>query len=406
MKKSFILQLIALFFFTGSIYGQATFKPGYVAYLDGSKEVVLIKDLGWRYIPKFITIKSTEEGNSKRIETAALKEIKIEDGSYFIRKLVAIDKSSSITGNLPSTRNPDLIVESTLLRPIVMGEVSLYSYSQPKTTKFFYQVENVEITELINRDYISTSGQVLTNDFYRAQLKTDLSCDDRDERAVGKTSYTEKHLRRLFIVENTCRNAPFVDHREDKSENKKINFSVQPGVFLANVTILLDPAYGRRVPYSGKLLFRPGFEIELNSSYLNNRLRFFTSPNFLHHKQKSTLFFENRAFVDSTILNINYSAVEIPLGLRYYPLTKPVVSLFIDASIGYSWYLTREVTYDDNSSSFELSPSNFNGYLGLGLMIKEKFTFSIKYQRDFIPSKFIRGTSSVNGFRLVSGYQL
>ena len=99
-------------------------------------------------------VRENELDSSKEKNIEEIKEFEITGVSKYIKNTTNIDTSSSKINSLSEQRNPVFESKTVFLKVIISGKASLYKYSAPDLRRYFYSLNQGEITPLVYKKYL------------------------------------------------------------------------------------------------------------------------------------------------------------------------------------------------------------------------------------------------------------
>ncbi|MFA7446288.1 MAG: hypothetical protein WCY89_10105 [Flavobacteriaceae bacterium] len=243
-------------------FAQQKFEPGTITFANGNITECLIKHSYSSENPTSVKYKLSEEAEEK---TALLKEIEgfqIGEKTKFIKATVNFDKSSNKVEELSTVRTPEYVEETALLEVLVEGTASLYRLEQNNIIKYFYKIEEGEITPLVYKRYLVNTFTIRENFEYIQQLNKEVNCDENhfiSNKAVG---YNSNDLTKLFKKFNRCENNILTF--EEMEERAKIKLYAKAGYHFTSDKVQLQGSYNdinRTAKGSG---FETGLQAEIN----------------------------------------------------------------------------------------------------------------------------------------------
>lgn len=196
MKKllSTILLLSSL-----NCFSQIVFKKGYFINNENEKIDCLIKNKDWKDNPSEFEYKFTAESEPQIATIEGVSEFGMYNFSKYSRHNVYIDRSSIIMGQLSNVRKPELKEEVLLLKVLVEGEASVYSYVDGNLQRFFYLRDaDLGVEPLIYKKYLDGSNNVVENAEYKQQLWNNLKCESIQRSSFKNLDYDRGDLVRFF----------------------------------------------------------------------------------------------------------------------------------------------------------------------------------------------------------------
>lgn len=372
--KQFYFALCFLISLVSS--AQIIFENGYMVTNNGEKNQVLIKNEGWRTNPEEFKYKSSENSNVQTGTIESVKEFGITNGPKYIRAKIMVDRSSNEIAEMSEKRSPEFQEEISFLKTLVEGKASLYLYQQAGFRRYFYSIGDGEIIQLIYKKYRPKGKAIATNNRYKQQLLNHLSCDGFSEITFKKIDYTERDLSKFFIKYNNCQGANYVEY-SDKKQYDFFNLSIRPGASLSSFRFD-NNRYRRSGGFDNQWNFRIGIEAEFVLPFNKNKWAFFIEPSYaspieqefmIHRTDKS----EQRP------ITMNYQAIDIPVGIRYYLFFNPQSKLFVDGAFVFNYSLDSKIqrtTFYDKA----LEINSGGGYFVAGLGYKfNDYSVEVRY---------------------------
>lgn len=260
----FIVTIFVTLFVT-FCYSQQKFEKGTITFANGNVIECFIKHSYSSENPTSIAYKLSEEGEEKIATLRDIEGFQIGEKAKFIKATINFDVSSNKMGELSSLREPEYVKETALVEVLVEGSASLYRLEKNNIIKYFYKLEDKEITPLVYKKYQVNSLTIRENFEYIQQLNKDVNCDEDyfiSNKAVG---YNSNDLSKLFKKFNRCKNNILTfEELEDRANFK---FYVKAGYHFTSDLVKLQGSYNQidqTVKGSG---FETGFQAELNLPY-------------------------------------------------------------------------------------------------------------------------------------------
>lgn len=387
--------LIVLFLSTCSfLSAQTKFEKGYYISLDGAKLEGFIKNSDWKNTPNLIEFKLNLEDNSIEVNASRISEFVIENKLKFKRFSVDMEKSSVTPGQLTNNgRLPLFNKENTLLKVLIEGKASLYHFYENGVEKFFYTTDKKEIEQLVflsyladvddmrllkekGRDDIIPNSTILYDRTYRKQLYENVNCgNSRDE--ISKLGYSKTTLENFFKKYNECENSEF---KKFEGGNKSI-FKLK-GTLISNFSSLdlyinNDTYYGTN--FNSKANFGIGIEAEIVLPFNNNKWSIFTEPSYNSYKNSAHLSREFHTTTYKQDVDVEYTYLQIPIGIRHYFFLNDNASIFINLAYNAKLNLGDSgVKYEvTNQTDLTFFPSLHNFAFGTGFNYK-KYSFETR----------------------------
>ncbi len=306
MKKQ-IITILAIFL-ANLIYGQKSYVQGYFVTNNGEKTECFIENKDWESSPKEIFYKLTDDSKPLKIFIDSISLFEIPGYDKYICKHVQIDKSSEDISNLSPAKNPVWQTEKLALKVLAEGKASLYMYSNPDITRFFYAANDSAIRQLVYKSYQVTNANgtsfVATNNNFRQQLFVEVN-NPTYKYDLSKLNYEEKELKTYFEQYN----AQF-----ETTNASPIKAKVKRDSFKAAVMVGINhsrASYPINSQESGSIISPMfGVELEYTLPFFNNKWSFIVQPVYnlkISEKQQS----------QSANSEYYYHGIDIPLGVRY-----------------------------------------------------------------------------------------
>lgn len=348
MKKGLLIFLHVLFCTT--TYSQVNFEKGYFIDSEGNKIECLIKNIDWGYNPTEIVYKLDMDSKSKTITTVSAREFGVYNSLKYVSRTVDIDRSTEDLSKLGISPNPVFKEETLFLKVLVEGKANLYYYGHGNLKRFFYNVDENNIEQLIFKTYKdSTNLKLIENNRFRQQLWNSLSCSSMERKKFENLDYHKKVLIKIFSEYNACIGAEFLTY-EDKIKRKILSISLRPRINFQSLNAhnALDK---NKFDWGNKTGFGMGIEAEFFLPLNKNKWSFIIEPTFqsFNGRINSPEYYNPRSFL---IADMDYQSIEIPIGIRHYFYLNQKWKLFVNAT----------VTYEISNFSSELKISRLSGY--------------------------------------------
>ena len=399
MKKLFIL--LTFIQLSLNCYSQVNFEKGYFYNNDNIKKTCLIKNSDWLNNPSKIEYKLSENSEIKSVSIVSISEFGVGD-IVFKRFNLQIDKSSEILNQLSTAKNANYTTETLFLRLIVKGDLNLWQYINNNLTKYFYNSDNKEITQLLYKRYRKSTSKVGHNYMFKQQLINDMKCEDISKKNIENISYLRDDLFDLFIKYNSCKGIIYKE--EEKLKRKGVfNINLRAGV---NFNSFKVPTRSSTNPEKYQFDFgvatgyQWGIEIEYILPFKNNKWSVIIEPTFNN-------FSSNAVSTDRVpeMVDLNYKTFELPVGIRHYFFLNDKSKLFLNASYVLIFDTGSELTTFRNG--FEFSRGTNTSY-GLGFNYNDKYSIEGRYDTDRgnlfpLSNNFI---SQFTGFSIILGVNI
>ena len=407
MKKRIFIVLLT--FFSFNIYSQITFEKGYFINNANEKTECLIKNNDWRSNPTSFEYKITQ---TSEVQTGLMESVK-EFGVYsvfkYIRSKTKIDRSSDNVSSLSTNTEFMLNEETFFLKAIVEGKATLYEYIDNNLIRYFYNVDNSTINQLLFKKYLNSNSTMVKNNKFRQQLWENLKCPEIELKEVLAIDYKKSDLTKFFTKYNKCGNGEVVVYEQPKSKTDLFHISVRPRFNSASLSIQNGSATQWQIDFDAKSGFGIGVEAEFVLPYYKNKWSIILEPTYQTYSSKGET--TATGVVGGKILGkAEYKSIEIPIGLRHSFYLNQNSKLFIDGSIVFdmSSNSTIEMTRADGSilETLDIGKSN-NLAFGIGYKYLNKYSVAAKLQtKRNILANYVAWDGSYGSFSLILGYTI
>lgn len=415
MRK--ILSLII--FVNFSLFAQSDFIEGYFINNKGNKVNCYIKNEDSFNIPKSFKYKITDSSDENTVDSSEINFLFISPNIKYERHIVDIDFSSDQNRELSKNRKSDFKKESLLLKVILEGELKLLEYSNAKVTRFFI-LNNEKLTSLEYKKFLITNKNISENKNYQLQLRELFECDNLDY----DVRYTRKEFINFFKNYANCKNI-FLNDLTLRSKKKGV-FNVRAK--LGSIYTSLDKSPNDNKDFNSGVVFKIGLEFEYIFGLNNNRKwSVFTDPSFQTNYNTSNRYLirmESIGFGGSgnpDILEpvygyneINYSAIELPFGLRHYMYLKNKKSIYFSIAMQFSLPVNSNLKTSNEDTlevtRTEITTTIFGANFGLGYKINDKFNLDLIYTvNDYLTKEEIIGRTEyprISQIGIKAGYNI
>lgn len=406
MKK--LLFLVCLFQ-ASLTFSQINFVEGYVETNSGKKINCFIKDKDWAFNPDNFAYRLTADGEIIEGLPTTVKAFGTADGSFkFISKKVAIDISSDRLDELSHKRSPSFETQTLFLKVVVEGDASLYSYKNERFQRYFYSTPELDLQQLVYKLYALNGVEMRENKQFVQQLKNNLRCEAISEKEYLNADYKEKSLKKLFLAYNNSLGGIITTYEDSEQKEKEKNIALKLKLALNNSGVQIQTT---RDVYNTDIekenFFAVGAELEYVFPFNKGKFAMFIDP-FYQSYSGTTQKEYSYGQIDYLV---EYSSVEVPVGLRYYMFLTDDLAVFANVS----WYILdihlsgdayiNARNYDKDFQDDLSSKQNYAVGVGLNYkrfsletrfltkrnLIREFVAFSLDYQK----------TSFILGYRFL-----
>lgn len=305
------------------------FKKGYLIDKNNKKTEVLFKDTDF-IDNSSIKYKVSENDDYQPIDKNNTIEYGIENDYKFIKKSVKHDKTFN---EINTAKEPILVNEDLFLNVLSEGEITLYSYYENGSTKFFYEVENSNdgAMQLIYRKYQQNENHgIIENTYFRNQLNSIMKCETLQINDFVELRYRKEGILKIFEKYNACKNKASIIYGNKSGKKIKFKYSAIVGIYQSSFAV--ESAVGESeketkttVGFGGEIgLVFPSekFEIFIRAEYENYSGKSRYANNLTGSSRQ-----ENNYSLESDFINLN-------IGGRYNFILNNKNKIFIDGAIG------------------------------------------------------------------------
>lgn len=401
MKLKLLLATILLS--TISAFSQTNFQPGYIIQTNGTKVNCLIKNEDWKGSPTSFIYKLEENGDTKIGNLNNVAAFGAAESYKYVNATVQIDQSTDNVDKLSYSRNPEMKEEKLFLKVLVEGKVSLFYTQINNNPRYFYNMDQGEIVQLIYKRFLVTNLKMGKNERFKQQLATDLICTNLKENSFSDLEYKMNSLVNLITKYNNCVDSENVIYNKNR-QSAKFNLSLRPGITFSSLS--LQKNSDEPLDFDMNTGIRIGLEAEYVLPINNGKWSIFIEPTYRNYTaEKSVLYASMITFQKYTLVTANYSSIELPIGGRHYMFLNQDAAFFIDAAIIMDIStLDSEIT-SSNEASYDLDVSADATFgLGLGFRYKNKYSIEARYHNSRKIVNYLNIDSDYNSFALIAGY--
>ena len=388
-------------------YGQITFEKGYYINNTNQKIECFIKNSDWNYNPKQIEIKLSEEAKPEIVSITLLKEFGIYENSKFVKRLVSIDRSSTNFSTLSRQKGPILEQETLLLKVLVEGASNLYQFVDGNVKRYFFSTDAKEIEPLIFKKYKTSNSTVRENNGFRQQLWTTLKCPSIKENRIEKLPYQKNSLISIFSEYNNCETGQSTTY-ESNEKRDVFNLTLRPRLTNASLSIRNVANGFFDTDFENETSFGIGLEAEIILPFNKNKWAIIIEPTYQNYTSEQTSVINEDSNIE-LISNVDYTSIEIPIGLRHYLFLNEKSKIFLNASIVIDVSSDSEITFQrtnsaNGSGNLEIN-SQPNAAFGVGYKFNNTYGLEFRYQTNReILSDLLSYNSKFSSFSFIVGY--
>lgn len=398
MKK--LLLLVGLLCMAMGSYAQIDFEQGYIISNTNDSIPCLIKNMGWNDNPTEFKYQITGSSEVKTAGIADVSEFGIGSSLRYVKRTVAIDRSSNDNSKLSEERRPEYQTETLFLKVLVTGKAHLYSYKDKTIMRYFYKKEGEDIQQLIHKLYVIEKNKIRENNNFRNQLWNNLQCGDVTVNQLKRVQYRQKDLVNYIKNYNECVGGNTIAFFPIAKEKKDaFHLSIRPGVKFASFAInSIVPGVDYETKFDDKTTFRVGVELAYTLPFNKNKWNVFIEPTYQYYESDGR---DQRGHEAS----IDYQSIEVPLGLRYNFFLSNKSKVFVNMAYVLDFNKTGTIAHDD-IRLLKIKTRN-NIAFGAGYTYNKKYTAEVRYEprRDLITG-YMGARSKYRTFSVILGYTL
>jgi len=362
MKHNLTYIVLLVTFFS---FSQTKFEKGFFIKNNSERVDCLIKNEDWKHNPDKFSYKLTENSQVNIATIENVKEFGINNISKYIKKEVKIDISLNHVSNLSYLKESNWETRTVFLKVQLDGKSSLYFYTSPGLNRYFYNIENGEIIQLIYKRYQTNEGKIGVNEAYKQQLYNSfLDCKDLKIDDFNGLSYNSASLSKIILDYNSCLGGDTFRFEND-NKNLSFRFKVKGGINSTTVNNLVHAFIPNRNANFGSVLgFRLALEGELVLPFNNNKWSIFLE---LAKVQESSMETEN----PSGKVKYTYDSFEIPMSIRHYMYLNKDSKISIH--LGHAWDISSDLQleYEIINGSITGSSPSGSWFFGGGYHFKK-----------------------------------
>lgn len=406
MKKQ--LVVILTLFMSYYSFSQISFDKGYFIDNSGQKTECFIKNMDWKNNPIDFEYKLTETSEKKSIAIKNVSIFEIYDRSKYERHTVSIDVSYQNLIDLKTSEAPKWEVKQLFLKVLVEGKASLYSYVEGNLRKYFFNMNDEKIEQLVYKKYMQTENKVAENITYKKQLWNHLKCDAITSKKIKNTSYNKSKLVKLFVAYNSCDGASYTNLAA-QDNNTNFNLSVKPGINFASFKLgsAFNPQYN--IDFGQNTGLQIGLEAEIVLNFNKNKWALVAEPTYISYKaEKETVSTLTSSGASTTNVIVDYSAIEIPIGVRHYFFLNDTSKLFINASYMFNIVMKKDLKAERmNFLDVKFEPRG-NYAFGFGYKYNNRYSVELRYKttRKMLPPNGFFELADYKSVALIFGYTI
>jgi hypothetical protein len=280
--------------------------------------------------------------------------------------------------NLTIDRAPKFSEEILFLKLLVNGYAKLYQYDDKDLIRFFYQHNNIPITQLVYKAYLIDS-KIAYNYQYKQQLSLDFKNSDVAYDEFEDCLYKTSSLSNLFRLINRAYSKD-ESRSLDKLQKDEYNLTIRPGLVLPSVELEDERSTFRDVSYNSTETFRIGAELAYIIPSYNNKIELLIEPTYVSIDLEKT-YVSTQIAGGLVTARFLYRTIDFNFGARYNFFLSDKSKLSVLAQYCIDVRLDNSQTYSRLNVSFnEVELKSFgNLILGAGYKHGDRLSVELRY---------------------------
>jgi hypothetical protein len=378
---------ILLVTITSNVFSQFVFEKGYFIDNTDKKVSCYIKNLDWLDNPSEVDIKIDSLGTSTSLTVNDIKEFEIYNEFKFVRAITEIDTTIESLEKLVNDKKPYWVTRTLFLKVLVEGKANLYYYEGNELIRYFFNVDNNKIKQLVHKKYLSSKSEIVENNMYLGQLSLELNCYNNQD--LKRLKYQNEELVDFFIKYNKC-NA--IDSKiYIKKSSQIVHLKIVAGANISSAKIEAE----NEVNFGVVPSFLIGFETEYIVPFNKKRWSVILEPYFGYYKTSKK--FINILTQDYNDAEIDFKYFDILGGFRFSHIINNNLKIHLTPYYHFYFPINSFSTMRYVSSTSKLDITWNSSYaIGLGVTYR-KYCVEFKYFNELdLVQKYIYINSSFN----------
>jgi len=405
MKKNLLTLFLTII--TINCYSQISFEKGHFIDNNNQKVDCLIKNSDWLNNPTEFEYKLSENSEVKILNITSVKEFEIHEISKYVRHTVNIDKSTENFNLMTNNRNPEFAEEELFLKVLVEGVASLYFYGEGNLKRFFYNIEGTNIEQLIYKSYRTNDDKLGKNIQYKQQLWNNLKCSSVELGKIESLEYKKNSLVKFFVQFNSCNNSNFINF-EKNGERDLFNLTIRPRLNSSSLTIQNKISNNFDTDFGNKFGFGLGIEVEFVLPFNKSKWAILIEAAYQNFEVEVL---STNSRVAGTLLStkVDYSSIEIPIGLRHYFFINDNSKIFTNLSVIFDASANSNIVMEttdggNNVNTIDIAATSNLGF-GIGYKLKDTYSIEMRLQTSRnILGNYVYWDSDFKTMSLIFGY--
>ncbi|HZH70158.1 MAG TPA: outer membrane beta-barrel protein, partial [Flavobacteriaceae bacterium] len=337
-----------------------------------------------------------------------VKEFSVENKRKFIRHTTEIEvtKNNADVNTLSKDRSPVFETRTVFLEVLFDAEKSLYSYRDNNKMLFFFSTSESEtVTPLIYKKYLRNDGRISENNEYKQQLLNLLNCPALSTNDFQKATYKKQVITGLFITYYACKEQDYVSY--GSSKKLKVHFNLRAGMNMANFSFNPPPQW--EIEKVSQMTFRIGAEFEFVLPFNNNKWSALFEPSYSYFSSDfAGAYYVTQATAVDVPMTADYSAVDLPVGLRHYMYLNEDQAVFLNLLFSVNLTMNNGITRENYiTEPMELGASSTNLIFGAGYRFMDRYSIEVRYNLNRnIPIDIEDWSASYGGLSFILGYRI
>ncbi|WP_284652724.1 hypothetical protein [Flavobacterium terrisoli] len=390
-----IIFVIVIILCCNDLFSQISrYEKGYFIDNNNKKTECLIKNLEWDFNPKEFEYKTDENSSSNTMKLDDFQEFSVGEEYTFKKVTVKIDKSSDAIADASTIKATNFVDDVLLLRVIVEGKATLYSYKTDNYLRFFYSKDENLIHPLSYKVYYDQqAGDYRTNRTYRQELLNDLKCESITQNEIERLEYIETSMTKLFIKYNVC-SGDVTKKTSGAKKHNTLELYAKAGIGISDFYINYD---GHTADFSKKTSLEVAVESEINFS---EKFKRWSALVEVGYQQYSNSYYFD--YVNDYTAELNYKSVDLSIGLRRYFGIASKSNLYLSGYLTYKFAMNSTLNYSNATQDLDVVNRISQAALGLGYAYDKKYILELRYEvvNNLFKSSSARSKFSTVGIML------
>ncbi len=208
----------------------------------------------------------------------------------------------------------------------------MYLYEDGNLRRYFYRKDNANVEQLIYKSYKTSENKIGKNNRFRQQVFSDLKCQSISIKHVENLDYKLNDLISFFVKYNECSGSEIINF-EKKEKKDVFNVTIRPGLNISSLSISHSLNSSSDADFGNELGPRLGIEFELIMPFNKNKWSFIIEPAYQYFKSEKARTVNPFNYINPRYINLNvdYTSIELPIGIRHYLFLNNNSKFFMNA---------------------------------------------------------------------------